>query len=68
MSLCPIEYENCYDIEEYDGLETPVINNDKVLKMLIYKHFENNNVMTKEEYERLNVKSKDKVNLVFLET
>jgi len=68
LSLCPIEYENCYDIEEYDGLETPVINHDKVLKMLIYKHFENNNVMTKEEYERLNVKSKDKVNLFFLET
>jgi hypothetical protein len=66
LCLCPIEYENCYDIDEYDGLETPVINHDKVLKMLIYEHFfENHNVITKEEYERLNVKSKDDIPLIF---
>jgi hypothetical protein len=64
--LCPIECSDFCDVDEYDGLESPYINRDRYLKVLIKEYFENNETMNKSEYDGLVAKSQN-VNLDFIE-
>ena len=41
LCLCPIEYEICYDVDEYDGQEGPFIDLNKLLDLMINNHFKN---------------------------
>ncbi len=59
VCLCPIECIDSYYVTEYDGKETPWINNEQFLKSLITNHFMNNDSMTKEQYNIFAAKAQE---------
>lgn len=57
VCLCPIECEPAFTVREYDGYESPYINKDEYLKILLQRHFKEKMQMTRAEYEDLLDKS-----------
>jgi hypothetical protein len=57
LCLCPKECSEFFNTDEYDGLETPYINNNEYLKFLIKEHFVSNQSLNSDEYELLLKKS-----------